>query len=197
MFSQPLKAIMVAALLSSGVTLAGCASNYDSHTYRSRDVGQAMDTAYGTVVDYRPVKIKRDGEPGVGAVTGAVIGGAVGSEIGEGDAARVAGVVGGAIVGGVIGHAIEEDINTRSGYEYTVRREDGRTFTIVQQTDGPPIRPGTRVRIIYGAHDRIVPDYSGGYYDDRDRYNDRRYDDRRDDDYGLDDHDDYDPRFDK
>ncbi len=184
MFPLPLKKSFFAVLIGTGMMMAGCASSYDSHAYRSHEVGQAMDIAYGTVEDVRPVKIRRNSEPGVGAVTGAVIGGAVGSEIGEGDAARVAGVVGGAIIGGVIGHAIEEDVNNRSGYEYTVRREDGRTFTIVQQSDGPPIRAGTKVRIIYGERDRIVPVSSGdGYYDDRyrddrDRYNDhdRRFD---------------------
>jgi outer membrane lipoprotein SlyB len=155
-FGATLKRIVALAALS--FTISACASDMGSSTYGRHEVGRASYVDFGTVLDVRPVRITSD-EPGAGTLAGAVIGGAVGSQIGEGDAARVVGVVGGALLGGAVGSAIEEDVNSRDGYEYTIRMENGDVMTVVQEADGPPIRSGTRVRILDGDRIRIVPDY--------------------------------------
>ena len=148
---------LVLAIAALSFSLTACASNMGPGTYSRHEVGQVGYVNYGTVIDVRHVRIT-GGEPGVGTVAGAVIGGAIGSQIGEGDAARVVGIVGGAIIGGAIGSAIEEDANTRDGYEYTIRMENGDVITIVQEAGGPPIRSGTKVRIVEGDYVRVIPE---------------------------------------
>lgn len=167
-----IKASVIGLVALTG--LAACVSPYGGSTYDYRETGRVNYVDFGTVENVRRVQIRGE-HSGVGTVTGAVIGGAIGSEIGEGDSARVVGIIGGALLGGAIGTAIEEDASRMNGYEYTIKRQDGMTFTVVQPADGPPLPPGTEVRIIEGDYIRIVPahDYRDHYYDDR--HKDRRY----------------------
>ncbi|TNE60110.1 MAG: hypothetical protein EP340_00635 [Alphaproteobacteria bacterium] len=174
MKSHRLKLRAALASLAIVTTLGACSTApYGGSTYDYRETGRMAYVDYGVIQSVRHVQINKR-ETGAGRVTGAVIGGAIGSEIGEGDAARVVGIIGGAILGGAIGEAIERDANTMNGYEYTIRRDDGMVFTVVQPADGPALPPGTEVRIIDGDYIRIVPaqDYRDHYY--RPEYRDRR-----------------------
>jgi outer membrane lipoprotein SlyB len=149
--------------------------NDRSDDYRRSSRSHYVD--YGRVEDVRRVSM-RGHNSGAGTVAGAVIGGAIGSEIGEGDAAHAVGILSGAIIGGLIGTAIEEDVsdNRRNGYEYTIRRDDGYVFRVVQRDGRHALRRGSRVRIIDGDRLRIEPEhgYQDSRYGDRDRDRHRR-----------------------
>ncbi len=92
----------------------------------------------------------------LGAATGAVLGGLAGSELGGGDKAQTAGAVGGAVLGGVAGNEAGKALNTRRGYAYTVRFDNGQVAEIIQGGD-IFIQPGTRVNVTYGDRVRVVP----------------------------------------
>jgi outer membrane lipoprotein SlyB len=149
---------------------------YNDRSYDYRRSSRSHNIDYGRVENVRRISLRGGHNSGAGTVAGAVIGGAIGSEIGEGDAAHAVGILGGAIIGGLIGTAIEEDVSDnrrRNGYEYTIRRDDGYVFRVVQRDNRRPMNRGMRVRIIDGPQLRIEPEH--GYRNSR--YNDR-YDDR-------------------
>ena len=109
----------------------------------------------GVVTTYREVQIKPE-QSWLGAATGAVLGGLAGSELGGGDKAQTAGAVGGAVLGGVAGNEAGKALNTRRGYAYTVRFDNGQVAEIIQGGD-IFIQPGTRVNVTYGDRVRVVP----------------------------------------
>ena len=109
----------------------------------------------GTVVDVQTVKNEGQSSGG-GAVLGGIVGGVLGHQVGSGrgnTAATIAGAAGGAYAG----HEIQEHRNERGSgdqYRVTVRFDDGRQDTIVQDRSND-LRVGDRVRIDHG---RVVHD---------------------------------------
>jgi outer membrane lipoprotein SlyB len=155
-FSRTPRSILAAGLGALTLTLAGCAGGYGTNEVSSSGVGQASEVYAGTVTSAREVTIRPDRSI-VGAATGAVLGGIAGSEIGQGDKAETAGAIGGAVLGGVAGNEAGKAINTRRGYAYIVRFNDGKTMEIVQGAN-IYIQPGTQVDVINGADGwRLVP----------------------------------------
>jgi outer membrane lipoprotein SlyB len=150
-----LKIGFIAAMLGAGALLSGCVSSNDSGTYSRSQVGQVNQVDTGMIVSVRQVKIEGT-RSGVGTGAGAIAGAAGGSQIGGGTASNVAGGVAGAVIGGLIGAAIEEGATRSTGFEYTIRLDDGRTITIVQGKD-VVIAPGTRVQVLYGERARVIP----------------------------------------
>lgn len=150
---RPLAFLIVASLL-----VAGCARSSTS-TYEAVDVGRTIETAQGSVVSSRTVKIKGESS-NVGPVAGGAVGAAgtglaMGGRSGTGWAAIL-----GAVVGAGIGYAAEQQMNNREGIEYIVQMDDGRTVTIVQNTDSAeqPMADGTPVLVQYsGKYTRVLP----------------------------------------
>ena len=98
----------------------------------------------GTVESVTPVQTTGTASGG-GAVLGGIVGGVIGNQVGGGDgkkAATVAGVVGGAVAG----NAIEKNM-AKTGYEVTVRMDDGRRLTVTQPSVDAGLRSGARVRL--------------------------------------------------
>lgn len=142
-------ALLVTATLAA--SLAACASNGDG----TRVVSSApySTTCYDCGIVESITQVQTSGtSSGGGAVLGGIVGGVVGSQVGDGDgkkAATVAGVVGGAVAG----NAIEKNM-AKTGYEISVRMDDGRRLTVTQGSIDSGLRSGSRVRLHDGRVDR-------------------------------------------
>jgi outer membrane lipoprotein SlyB len=142
-------ALLVTATLAA--SLAACASNGGG----TRVVSSApySTTCYDCGIVESITQVQTSGtSSGGGAVLGGIVGGVVGSQVGDGDgkkAATVAGVVGGAVAG----NAIEKNM-AKTGYEISVRMDDGRRLTVTQGSIDSGLRSGSRVRLHDGRVDR-------------------------------------------
>jgi len=135
--------------------LCGCVHNVSPNTYTHEEVGVASRVNKGVIISKRVIKI--ESTSGVGGLAGAAGGAAAGSSIGGSAAANVAGAVGGAVAVGVVGHEIDKAVNRRTGYEYIIKLDEGKTISVAQERS-VQLAIGQRVLIIYGAMTRIVPD---------------------------------------
>lgn len=155
------------SVVALGLSLGACASDdhyaYDRPGYAPAPAyayqGEARAADRGTVVaiDVIPGEgTDTHHSTGVGTVLGGIAGGVLGHQIGSGrgnTAATIAGAAGGAYAG----HQIQEHRNERGSgdqYRVTVRFDDGRQDTIVQDRSND-LRVGDRVRIDHG---RVVHD---------------------------------------
>ena len=158
--AKPSKA-MAGAFAALTLILAGCASTYGANTVSPNDVGYASQVEMGTITDVREVTIRPENNM-IGAATGAVLGGLAGSELGGGDKARTAGAVGGAVLGGLGGNELGKGMNTRRGFAYTARLDNGRMVEVTQGAD-IAMYPGQRVNVTYGGGRTTVSPAQGGY----------------------------------
>jgi outer membrane lipoprotein SlyB len=139
-------ALLATATLAA--SLAACASNPGGTRVVSTSAPYSTN-CYDCGVVERVTAVQTTGTAsGGGAVLGGIVGGVVGNQIGDGDgkkAATVAGVVGGAVAG----NAIEKNM-AKTGYEVTVRMDDGRRLTVTQPSLDSGLREGSRVRLANG-----------------------------------------------
>ena len=113
--------------------------------YNSRHAQQAHEVYFGTIVDVRSVKIQ--GNAGVGGtVAGGALGRAAGRSIGGGSGKRAAKTAG-TILGATAGRRVQQNARSAQGVELTVRLEDGKSYSIVQERDNA-YRVGDRVRVL-------------------------------------------------
>ena len=109
----------------------------------------------GTVTGVRPIVIQNDKSSGAGMLAGGALGGVAGNAVGGGTGRTIA-TVGGAILGALAGNAIENSVGKSSGYEITVRLDNGETRVVAQEAD-VPISVGQRVQVISGQAPRASP----------------------------------------
>jgi len=146
--------LLTVACLSLGAT--GCMSTLTGESY-SRDEARRVQTVeYGMVEYVRPVVIEGT-KSGVGPAAGAAVGGIGGSTIGHGRGSAAATVVG-AVAGGVAGGLAEEAATRKQGVEITVRMDNGRLISVVQEVSaGMSFQAGDRVRVLsLGGTTRIA-----------------------------------------
>jgi outer membrane lipoprotein SlyB len=146
----------LAGLLIAALVLAGCAHPSDT-TYETGDVGRTIETAQGSVISSRPVKISGDVNA-AGPVAGGALG-AAGSALAFQGSGLVA-VIGG-VLGAGIGYLAQKQLNNRDGIEYVLQMDDGRTVTLVQnrQADEAPLPDGTPVLVqVSGQYTRVIAD---------------------------------------
>jgi outer membrane lipoprotein SlyB len=148
------------------VSVAAC-SHPSSTIYGDTEVGQAIETAPGSVVSSRVVNISD--EPGVvGVSAGAGAGAAGGGLAVAGLAGLLVAIVAG-LVGAGIGYIAEKQMKDRDGIEYVLEMDDGRLVTLVQnrESDEQPLPDGARVLVqLHGQYARVVAhpevDYNTG-----------------------------------
>jgi outer membrane lipoprotein SlyB len=149
------------------VSVAAC-SHPSSTTYGDTEVGQAIETAPGSVVSSRIVNISD--EPGlVGPSAGAALGAAGGNLAVAGPVGLLVAIVAG-LVGAAIGYMAEKEMKDRDGIEYVLEMDDGRLVTLVQnrESDEQPLPHGARVLVqLNGQYARVggapeVDDNAGG-----------------------------------
>jgi outer membrane lipoprotein SlyB len=119
-------------LVSLLVLFSGCATDIGSKSYSDEDVGAVADTASGTVIKVRNVKVAPDqlGKSHTGTWAGGLAGALIGSETGN-----VFATVGLGAAGAVGGAAAEKALKTQQGLEITVKLATGSLRTIVQGND--------------------------------------------------------------
>ena len=158
-----MKSIYLAAVfVFSLITLSGCTSpNPYGNAYSASDVQTVQQVYYGTVVKAEPVTIDASTKTdSIGTIAGAAIGGILGSEIGHG-AGSALGAVGGALLGGYVGSEAASDLGKRNGVNLTIRLEDGKLISIVQEANpNMMFQPGEPVQVdVSGDSARVTPRY--------------------------------------
>jgi outer membrane lipoprotein SlyB len=144
-------------LILFSVFLTGCAQNPYGNAYSTSGTRQVQNVYYGTIVSTQAVTIDPN-QTGVGTLAGGAIGGLLGSKVGKGTGSTIA-AIGGAILGGVLGSATQGGITRRNGVNLTIKLDNGRVISIVQQVNPKVIfRTGQRVQVnIGGSGSRVAP----------------------------------------
>jgi len=144
---------MVGAL----AVVSGCANHSASSGVYSYDQAQREQIVRtGTVTGVRPITIQEDKSSGAGLIAGGALGGVAGNAVGGGTGRAIA-TVGGALLGALAGNMVENRVGKSSGYEITVRLDNGETRVVAQEAD-VPISVGQRVQVISGAGPtRVTP----------------------------------------
>lgn len=101
----------------------------------------------GVVESVRQVEQAGEGT-GLGAAGGAVVGGLLGHQVGGGSGKQIMTVVG-AVGGAVAGNQIEKQVKSTTGYETTVRFDDGSTRVFASSTSN--WRSGDKVKVVNGV----------------------------------------------
>ncbi len=155
--SKITRSLIAGVFVASLAVLAGCANpNANSGTYTFNQAQREQISRPGTVTAVRPITIQNDRSSGAGVVAGGVLGGVMGNAVGGGTGRNIA-TVGGAILGAVAGNAVENSVGRQSGFEITVRLDNGETRVIAQGAD-VPISVGQRVQVVSGAGaTRVAP----------------------------------------
>ena len=86
---------------------------------------------------------------GVGAVAGGVLGGVIGHQIGGGRGNTVA-TIAGAGGGAYVGNKVEQNRNTKSHWEVTLKMDAGNTRTF-NYSNQPTVKEGERVKLVDGG----------------------------------------------
>ena len=132
----------------ASLVAAGCASSRSGEVYSRDQARKAQTVQMGTVQSVKAVKIEGTKSP-VGAIAGGAVGGALGQTIGSGTGRTVATVLG--AVGGAVGGSLaEEELTKKDGLEITVKLDDGKVISVVQEAD-VYFQVGERVRIQTGS----------------------------------------------
>jgi outer membrane lipoprotein SlyB len=138
------------------VSVAAC-SHPSRTTYGDTEVGQAIETAPGSVVSSRIVNVSA--EPGlIGAGAGAAVGAVGGNLAVAGPVGLLVAIVGG-LVGAGIGYIAEKQMKDHDGIEYVLEMDDGRLVTLVQnrESDEQPLPGGARVLVqLNGQYARVM-----------------------------------------
>jgi outer membrane lipoprotein SlyB len=146
----------VAFALLPALSLSGCAHPSGS-TYQASDTGRTIETAQGSVVSARSVKISGEADA-VGPLAGGALG-AAGSALGFNGLALVA-VIGG-VIGAGLGYITQQQLKNRDGIEYVLQMDDGRAVLLVQDraADEVPLANGTPVLVqVSGQYTRVIAD---------------------------------------
>ena len=126
--------LAVAAVVTSMAVLGGCANPSASSGVYSYDQAQREQIVRtGTVTGVRPIVIQKDKSSGVGMLAGCALGGVARTAVGGGTR-RTISTVGGAILGALAGNAVENRVGKNSGYELTVRLDNGETKNYSEDT---------------------------------------------------------------
>lgn len=155
------KYVKLSMLLAfSVIALGGCTSpNPYGDAYGSADTRKVQQVYYGTVEKVEPVTIDASTQSNaIGTIAGAAIGGILGSKVGGGSGSDIA-AIGGGLLGGYAGSKTAEATAKRNGVNLTIRMEDGKVISIVQEANPEMIfQPGQQVQInMYGSDARVVP----------------------------------------
>jgi Outer membrane lipoprotein len=151
------KVLVGIAVISSLISLAGCAPDINALDYNSSQAGQMQQTVRGTVVGATPVKVSGSHDLGIGSLAGAAAGAVGGSVLGGGMRANLLGGLGGALLGGAAGDYAQKKLTQQTGMQYQVKLKNSREIITVVQGLNPRYHVGQPVYVLYGDKTRIVP----------------------------------------
>lgn len=139
------------------LVIAGCARySASGQVYPRYETRTAYDVEYGEVLSVREVEIEGYSTV-IGRWGGAIVGEAIGSTVDGRRTRRVARAVGG-VTGAIVGEAIERELTSEVGLEFTVQLASGGAIAIVQASD-VVFAPGDQVRVLFGPEGsaRVTP----------------------------------------
>ncbi|EJG1709825.1 glycine zipper 2TM domain-containing protein [Vibrio parahaemolyticus] len=146
--------------ITCAFVLGGCSSpNPYGDAYGSSDTRKVQQVYYGTIEKVEPVTIDASTQSNaIGTIAGAAVGGILGSKIGGGSGSDIA-AIGGGLLGGYAGSKAAEATAKRNGVNLTIRLEDGKIISVVQEANPNMIfQPGQAVQINMSGNDaRVVP----------------------------------------
>ncbi|ABZ77900.1 17 kDa surface antigen [Shewanella halifaxensis HAW-EB4] len=155
-----IKTNFVVLLTMSIATIAGCTTPTPyGDAYAASETRTIQQVYYGTIVKAEPVTIAASDKTNIIAmIAGAAIGGILGSEVGGGAGSDIA-AIGGSVAGGYAGSEIADAAGERNGVNLTIRLEDGRIISIVQEVNPSMIfQQGQAVQVnVDGNTARVVP----------------------------------------
>ena len=143
---------VLATLVAGALLGSGCASSRSGTTFSRDEALRSQRTYYGVIESVTEGKIEGT-KTGIGTVAGGVLGGVAGHSVGGGSGKDIA-TVGGALAGAVVGSIAEEATTRQKAYSLTVKLDDGRVLTIVQNADTPFVR-GQRVKVLETGENRM------------------------------------------
>lgn len=145
------------ALVICALLLTGCAQNPYGNAYTTSGTREVQNVYFGTIVSTQAVTIDPN-QTGVGTLAGGAVGGILGSKVGKGTGRAIA-TIGGAILGGILGSATQQGVSRRNGVNITIKLDNGRVISIVQQVNPQVIfRAGQRVQVNMGPNGaRVTP----------------------------------------
>ena len=137
-----MKRIIGVMVLVATLVCSGCASIQSSDYRYGQTMTMATETAFGRVLEVRPVHVTGRGGV-IGAGIGALIGGMA---AGFGSRSGAIGTAG-AVVGAILGAGAEAIASDQPGVEATIQLDNGKVITVVQ---GSQVKfcPGDRVKLI-------------------------------------------------
>lgn len=149
----------LAAAMTAGLALAGCATAPYGNDYNRGYQGQQRGYGYGdrngrcqtcgVVQEVQQVYTNGNGGNNgtLGAIIGAVAGGVLGNQVGKGDG-RKAATVAGALAGGVVGNQVGKRNGSGNdvAWRIVVRLDNGQYATVTQR-DNPGVRNGDYVEV--------------------------------------------------
>lgn len=154
--------LATSAMILLALGLSGCSSpNPYGDAYGEADTRTIQEVYYGTVIKTEPVSIDASqGSNLIGTIAGAAIGGILGSKVGGGTGSDIA-AIGGGLLGGYAGSEAAGELGQRNGVNLTIRLEDGRTISIVQEANPDMLfRVGEQVQVnVDGQTARVTPAY--------------------------------------
>ena len=137
-----MKRIIGVMALIATLLFSGCASIQSSDYRFSEARTIASETAFGKILEVRPVHVT-----GRGGVTGAGIGALIGGmAAGFGSGSGAIGTAG-AVVGAILGAGAEAIASDQPGVEAVIALDSGKILTIIQGSK-EQFRPGDRVKLI-------------------------------------------------
>jgi outer membrane lipoprotein SlyB len=145
---------LISAAAIATLALAGCATTASNgYGYGNAPPPSSGAACYdcGTVTRIDAVGTGTQRSGATGAVLGGVVGAVAGRELAEDESKgrRNTATVAGAAAGALAGAAIQRNMGDNTGYNVTVRMNDGRVVT-VSQADLGGIREGSYVRVYDG-----------------------------------------------
>jgi len=146
----PLIAVVTAAML-----VTGCATSDSTMVYSQGQMRQMQQVHFGTVLSVTHVKMEGTNNE-LYTLGGAALGGMAGNQIGQGRGST-AGAIVGALAGGAAALAAQRQLSSKNALQITIRLDDGRAISVVQEADVPFVA-GQRVQVLTGGGtDRVMP----------------------------------------
>lgn len=146
------KGLQAASAAIIALFLAGCVQSSQSR-YNYDEVGRTSVVHFGTVIGVRNIDITGR-NTGAGALVGGAGGAIAGTNVGHGSGTAGA-MLGAAVAGAIIGGVAEQAMSNRTGLEYTVVLENGKTITLAQEQ-------GKEDRV-FAIGERVMVQASGRY----------------------------------
>jgi outer membrane lipoprotein SlyB len=119
-----------------------------ANTYASIETGQLSDIVEGNIISIKQVRFS--GSKGMGFGIGTALGAVAGvSAVGTDDSDQAVGAIIGGLLGAMVGRVIEENVTTKTGFEFLVKLSSGVVKAFVQKSK-QGLKVGDQVYVLYG-----------------------------------------------